>query len=952
MLHFQCAPSKLLFAASLVISLQAGSLAAQPGQVPIPSNLVQTSKTDAHEFGVGWTLEKDQDSAGAVLEGRVYDSKGTLREKEEDKYSTDSGAKLKTEKRLWDFNENGKLTLGVDYKYDLRGDFKFIDTTHYGFHGERTWEQITDYQPTGIATEEWKSATDKWTNGFTQYKLDTPKPGATVAPPVSLLPTITNVGVLFPRSFRPGDTITGSLCAAKYAESFKGVPGFSEYSFPTQMYHLPDGSPEWPWLSMGLRGDGYTPVNPNGTFTLHIPMDFKGSMELQTRQQDPISGLGQPDALLELGDPVAALEIPKNLFSKTANADLQYAMTEDLIDYWNEAFDLENEIDDFYEGYGPADVDIGQLEEDLDDVYDDIDGLTARLPTEVVVKLARGMAEETREINEQIRKGPLTADQKVELTEYDHWASFLEDEAGEATSIRLSSAFRPVEPFWTLPVLSQNKLGALRGSFSGDANDTLLKIGDYPVQPLCSTPDTLYFMPPMSLTAGLHNYLIDSPGIAETTLPVFYMTVTMWADQLNLRKGQSTTYHVKLDGLNGLPGGAWNAPFFPSDLVSPAEWNAQTPNAQSPGSSLTGSITLAVTNQSPGTISMANTFSILDAKFFAPSGTYQIDGGVGAITDGTFSIQGVARAYLQPELGLGTPTGTPSAPIYAPQPTRWTPIGGWSAAPSASALGTTPSNCSIGSMDGLQCMGNETTRLYDDAVGNGHTATVGNPSAQDTLDAAKKTVKEAQEIEQKKFNESFTDNLIREEAWKKGAEGAPKEDYDNYLKDKDRAYEAHRRCNEAKVHQDLFPSPAREKAVQDTTTDCEDLDKAVKKSHEALIKEFTKEDRANYDIADWTAKEAKKDLAKAKARLFDAQEDLKAAEKAMSAPAPTTPPAPVGPASPGAPAPATPKTPATPDTPGAPAVPATPAPPGTPATPTPPTTPPAPGDTEPRIPIG
>ena len=85
-----------------------------------------------------------------------------------------------------------------------------------------------------------------------------------------------------------------------------------------------------------------------------------------------------------------------------------------------------------------------------------------------------------------------------------------------------------------------------------------------------------------------------------------------------------------------------------------------------PASSQSGYITLAVTNESPGTIAMQNTFSTLDAKFFAPSGSYQISGGVGAIADGGFNILGVARAYLQPELGFGYPQGStpPASPGY------------------------------------------------------------------------------------------------------------------------------------------------------------------------------------------------------------------------------------------------------------------------------------------------
>jgi len=97
----------------------------------------------------------------------------------------------------------------------------------------------------------------------------------------------------------------------------------------------------------------------------------------------------------------------------------------------------------------------------------------------------------------------------------------------------------------------------------------------------------------------------------------------MWADQLALKKGQSTTYHVKLDGLNGLPASAWGARFIPSDLVSPSESDAQPANSQSSGNSLTGSITLTVTNGSPAIITMQNQFVTLNANSFVPSGSYR-----------------------------------------------------------------------------------------------------------------------------------------------------------------------------------------------------------------------------------------------------------------------------------------------------------------------------------------
>ena len=126
------------------------------------------------------------------------------------------------------------------------------------------------------------------------------------------------------------------------------------------------------------------------------------------------------------------------------------------------------------------------------------------------------------------------------------------------------------------------------------------------------------------------------------------MTLTMWADATSLRKGQSTTYHLKLTGLNGLPSSAWGSSFFPSDLVSPSDLQGGSPDA-----SRTGTITLTITNESPGVISMKNVFTVLNAQSFAPSGTFQVDGGVGAVLDGGFNISGVARAYLQPEWAWG-----------------------------------------------------------------------------------------------------------------------------------------------------------------------------------------------------------------------------------------------------------------------------------------------------------
>jgi len=243
----------------LLASLTAMTMAMLAGPLCAQQPGVQTTKQDCDDYGAGGHRETDTDTTGAVLQGRVYDPKGTLREQETEEYSTDSWAKLKTERHILDFNERGKLTLGVDYKFDLKGGLRSLDLTHYGFHSERTWEQETEYRLDGFETKQWRSWDHSWSSDFTTYKMpDAAKPGAEPQTQISTLPTNTNIGVLFPRDFHPGDNITGSLTPAKYAESFKGVPGLSESTFPLQLYHLPDGSPNWSSLEIGVQGAGYS----------------------------------------------------------------------------------------------------------------------------------------------------------------------------------------------------------------------------------------------------------------------------------------------------------------------------------------------------------------------------------------------------------------------------------------------------------------------------------------------------------------------------------------------------------------------------------------------------------------------------------------------------------------------------------------------------------------------
>jgi len=74
----------------LLASLTAMTMAMLAGPLCAQQPGVQTTKQDCDDYGAGGHRETDTDTTGAVLQGRVYDPKGTLREQETEEYSTDS----------------------------------------------------------------------------------------------------------------------------------------------------------------------------------------------------------------------------------------------------------------------------------------------------------------------------------------------------------------------------------------------------------------------------------------------------------------------------------------------------------------------------------------------------------------------------------------------------------------------------------------------------------------------------------------------------------------------------------------------------------------------------------------------------------------------------------------------------------------------------------------------
>jgi len=850
----------------------------------ISTEQIQNLPLPADEYGAGAYRLISLTPGIPTTKWKDFDPTGTLREDAIIHYTPTPGSTQKIDEQRDYYNGLGRIEEQTFTKWNSNGALNSYEYKMFDPRGYPVSDHITDYKLDLRIENNWYSHTHGWETESIPYN-PTPTPAPSVAPVqsgTSMLPpsalTTETVGFLFPRDYQPDDTLTGSMWKSSYAEAFKTVPGLSESSFPIQTYNLPNGTPTWAGTEIGVKGYGYVPVQSDGEFSLHVPIDWKGPLMLQARNPDLIGFNDLNYGNLQVGDPVAAPALPQNLVPSNFAGFRQRMSTAHLIELWNEAYNLELELADAEES-GASDEEWGAIDEDLGECYDDIDYLTAHLPTEVVVRLAHDMADETRAINEVLRKDTLTDDQESELKEYDGWANFLDDEADEASHVKLGALLRPDSPFWTSPVLSQGRLGALRGPFSGDDCYSDVRLDGLRLSPIAETPGSFYFMPPDGLATGLHNYQIAGLGIPQSTLPVFYLTLQMWADQTNLHKGQSTTYHLKLSGLNGLPSSAWGSSFFPSDLISPSELQGGSPDAIR-----TGTITLTITNESPGVISMKNVFATLNAQSFAPSGSFQFDGGVGAILDGGFSILGVSRAYLQPEWSWGSTLGS-TLPISSDQPGSQAPASSGTtsmasapAAPDCDLSDPPPAVLlPVNDLYVNSCMGPDTTRIFDGAMaasGESNSAYIDNPPAKPTVEEAQKRVADAEQAV-KDWTKRETDATIKaDKAWAAGLKNVPQGFIDDLRESREQGWDAQEKEDSASQAYDKDPSAENKAKLDDAEKQTAFTREHVESAMNAIEERFTPAQRAAYEAANGERKSARYYRARAEDDLEDARNAL------------------------------------------------------------------------------
>ncbi|MGB1308675.1 MAG: hypothetical protein ACPG6B_07175 [Oceanihabitans sp.] len=90
----------------------------------------------------------------------------------------------------------------------------------------------------------------------------------------------------------------------------------------------------------------------------------------------------------------------------------------------------------------------------------------------------------------------------------------------------------------------------IQGSFDGNLENASVKIGNQSLKVLAESSSQIHFKSPKNLNGNQNLQLNENNKISETKVHVLHLDLS--AGKLNLRKGEGTTIHIKVSGLQGV----------------------------------------------------------------------------------------------------------------------------------------------------------------------------------------------------------------------------------------------------------------------------------------------------------------------------------------------------------------------------------------------------------------
>lgn len=198
----------------------------------------------------------------------------------------------------------------------------------------------------------------------------------------------------------------------------------------------------------------------------------------------------------------------------------------------------------------------------------------------------------------------------------------------------------------------------IAGPFDGDAGNTRVSVGGQAARVVTETAHDCVTQAPAGLSTGPVEVLVTEGG-RTTRLRSASIRLRMSADQLHLLRGQSTKFHVAVEGLNGIPESAWNGGPDPQFLDLAALERA-APGTRIPGRNEPGHVLLTIENASRGTITLTKSEGeviriVIQRGDVSAQGTYEHHGVIQSLQDGRFNIKGAVFALVAPAAGEPAP---------------------------------------------------------------------------------------------------------------------------------------------------------------------------------------------------------------------------------------------------------------------------------------------------------
>lgn len=625
---------------------------------------------------IGGMVETTYDSKGRPSGKRERDEKGVVRWERHTSYDLVTGkivtdgykeyradGTLASEYVEW-CDAAGKVTMWQMSRFDKDGLFQtsgeIVDlenhTTRMWNRGKLEWEAATPQLlgSSGLQPASWNKFFDEC------HRLNKSKVSSTTGEPM----IAASLGIVAPRAYTPGSTITVSVMPATTAKLFSGIPGLTVRTFDTQLPDEVNAFANLSGLQIGAKNGGISPVI-NGLCAISIPKTARTPLELQIAQVKLPRDAQYAYSAAAMDPPRLAPEQPSMLtwISEVAS---HAAELNRLKQAWWKAFDIQEMALEAAQAKNSEVVFAGLMISLL--LQDTVDDIAECFPSSEVREVALQMKRQAQAAigSTALLQTSLVTTSDVE--KYQRWIRYLDGQITKFSADNIPLALPGhTRPYWTSPLLVQGKLGALRGPFSGDCHHVRLKIDGMRVEPLAVAPGNFYFMPPPQLASGKHEFEITGDGTPTTRIPFFYMDLKLGAGQIDLLKGQSTQWWSTLqfgEITKSLPTSVWSSSFCPTDLMDVSEITQRVPGFPPPGPGQPGLITVLSTNDTPGVINVSDLpggfkFQTFTAQTFPQNGTLQENGTVTALVRGPWSISVTARAFLQPIAAYGDSNAAP-----------------------------------------------------------------------------------------------------------------------------------------------------------------------------------------------------------------------------------------------------------------------------------------------------